>query len=309
MLNESQIYTFPCRPDKAPLSRRGFKDAIRGVWWPRSPLVGVPTGRRNDFDVLDIDGRPGREWLARNAIPPTRVHYTQRGCHLLFAHAPGLRCSTGRVADGVDVRAEGGYVIYWPREGLPIEDHEIAEWPEWLLQEAKGKPRLDVYPSKVIPSLLPNHAVVASLTEAPFKLDPVEWQGKHDEWLGLMMACKAAGISKEDWVEWCVGDECYADDEDLIRLKWDSVPARHSGALHKALAARGIKCRARRANSNYLAGVHISAKAAPNSNSPPKPPPNLHSRSGSRRMGPATDCSPRVVCSQRWASPKPPPLA
>ena len=141
MLNESQIYTFPCRADKAPLSRRGFKDAIKGVWWPRSPLVGVPTGKRNDFDVLDVDGRAGREWLARNAIPPTRVHYTQRGAHLLFAHATGLRCSTGRIADGVDVRAEGGYIVWWPREGLPIEDLEIAVWPDWLLAKAMGPGR------------------------------------------------------------------------------------------------------------------------------------------------------------------------
>ena len=136
--SERMLYTFPCQATKAPLSRRGFKDATQGVWWPRSPLVGVPTGKRNGIDVLDVDGRAGREWLARNAIPQTRAHYTQRGVHLLFAHAPGLRCSTGRIADGVDVRAEGGYVIWWPREGYPIEEAELAEWPEWLLKEAMG---------------------------------------------------------------------------------------------------------------------------------------------------------------------------
>src|SRR5271168_3341802 len=103
----TSLATVPCREDKAPLSRRGFKDAVKGVMWPSAPLVGAPTGKANGFDALDIDGRAGREWLARNAIPPTRVHYTQRGCHLLFVHAPGLRCSTGRVADGVDVRADG----------------------------------------------------------------------------------------------------------------------------------------------------------------------------------------------------------
>ena len=252
MLTPTHLATFPCREDKAPLSRRGFKDAIRGVMWPRSPLVGAPTGRVNGFDVLDCDGRAGREWLARNEVPPTRVHYTQRGCHLLFAHAPGLRCPTGRIAEGVDVRAEGGYIIYWPREGLPIEDLEIVEWPDWLLEKAKGKSRDRGYPSKSMSSLVPNHDVVTSLRDALFKLDPVEWQGKHDEWLTLMMASKAAGISREDWVEWCVGDECYADDEDLIGLKWDSVPARHSGALFKALAVRGIRYRAK---SNLLAGV------------------------------------------------------
>jgi hypothetical protein len=98
----------------------GFKNAVRGVWWPSAPLVGVPTGRMNDLDVLDIDGDAGREWYDRNcdAIPQTRAHSTQRGMHLLFVHSPGLRCSTGRIAPGVDVRADGGYVIWWPREGF-----------------------------------------------------------------------------------------------------------------------------------------------------------------------------------------------
>jgi hypothetical protein len=26
-----------------------------------------------------------------------------------------LRCSRGRIAPGVDVRADGGYVIWWPQ--------------------------------------------------------------------------------------------------------------------------------------------------------------------------------------------------
>jgi hypothetical protein len=57
-----------------------------------------------------------------------------------FALRPrtGPRCSTGRVADGVDVRADGGYIVWWPREGLPIENNEIADWPDWLLREAMG---------------------------------------------------------------------------------------------------------------------------------------------------------------------------
>ena len=134
------LWTFPCGEDKKPRTKRGFKDAVQNVWWPRFPLVGVPTGNRNGFDVLDIDGREGRRWYFRNcdALPPTRVHYTQRGVHLLFTHAPGLRCSTSRIAECVDVRSEGGYIVWWAREGLPIEDVAVAEWPEWLLKEAMG---------------------------------------------------------------------------------------------------------------------------------------------------------------------------
>jgi Bifunctional DNA primase/polymerase, N-terminal len=114
---ERMLWTFPCGEDKKPRNANGFLGAVQGVWWPRAKLVGVPTGNRNGFDILDIDGSEGLRWYDRNydAIPQTRAHSTQRGCHLLFVNAPGLRCSTGKIAPGVDVRAEHGYCIWWPR--------------------------------------------------------------------------------------------------------------------------------------------------------------------------------------------------
>ena len=80
----------------------------------------------------------------------------------------------------------------------------------------------------------------AELTEALFELDPGEWrsegsQESYDAWFGLMMACKAAGIAREDWLEWCALDECYADDggRGWTQVGWR--PARHADALFKAL--------------------------------------------------------------------------
>jgi hypothetical protein len=161
------LATFPCNDAKEPISPRGFKDAVRGVSWRKAPLVGAPTGAANGFDVLDVDGEAGRGWYDRNfdAIPTTRAHSTERGMHLLFRCAEGLRCSTGRIAPGVDVRAEGGYVIWWPREGLPVEDAPICEWPDWLLAEAMAGRSLTEYPSTNNPSL--PHAVPP--------LPPVRW--------------------------------------------------------------------------------------------------------------------------------------
>jgi hypothetical protein len=54
--------------------------------------------------------------------------------HLFFQHQDGMRCSAGRIAVGVDVRAAGGYIIWWPAVGLPILcDLPAASWPQWLL--------------------------------------------------------------------------------------------------------------------------------------------------------------------------------
>jgi hypothetical protein len=50
-----------------------------------------------------------------------------------------LRNSAGRISAGVDVRADGGFVIWWPRQGLRVlSDAEITEWPDWLLALARA---------------------------------------------------------------------------------------------------------------------------------------------------------------------------
>src|SRR5262249_34811209 len=151
-----------------------------------------------------------------DALPQTRAHETRRGLHLLFRHAPGLRCSTGRIAEGIDVRADGGFIIWWPREGLPFEDHPLCEWPDWLLKEAmrSGRPR-DLGRSSV------GMGYVNS--SHPLRLLDVTAYRNYDEWLRLMMACHAAGIKRETWVEWCTSDPLYANEADEVERLWDNL--------------------------------------------------------------------------------------
>jgi hypothetical protein len=139
------IPCFPCSTTKSPTTPHGFKDACRDqeavrVLWERYPgrLVGVPTGESSAVNVLDIDPPAGGdEWYSTNhgRLPQTRVHRTRSGgLHLLFRHDASIRCSVGRIAPGVDVRACGGYVIWWPAAGLPVlNDALLAPWPDWLI--------------------------------------------------------------------------------------------------------------------------------------------------------------------------------
>ena len=101
-------------------------------------LVGVPTGEASGFDALDLDYRHRAfEWEAMHAerLGVTRVHGTGGGGrHYLWRHAPGVRNSAGRVAQGIDVRGDGGYVIFPPSPGYSVlVDAPIADWPDWLL--------------------------------------------------------------------------------------------------------------------------------------------------------------------------------
>jgi hypothetical protein len=150
---ELGLPAFPCRPDKAPACPRGFRAAVsdpralRELWrcYP-GPLVGVPTGPQSDLDTLDIDAPRHTEAAAwwqeiGRQLPPTRIHRTRSGgLHVLFRHEPGLRCWAGRPLSGIDGRADGGYIIWWPAAGLGlISDAPPAPWPEWLIHELEPK--------------------------------------------------------------------------------------------------------------------------------------------------------------------------
>jgi hypothetical protein len=138
------------RKNKTPACPRGFYDACQGysleLLYRRHPgeLIGVPTGELSGVAVLDIDTpKGGSVWWDENRsrLPQTRMHETQSGgIHLLFKHRAGLRCSTSKIAIGVDVRGDGGYFVYWPEQGYSVVDHPLADWPDWLKPPEPPKP-------------------------------------------------------------------------------------------------------------------------------------------------------------------------
>ncbi|GAN79025.1 bifunctional DNA primase/polymerase [Acidocella aminolytica] len=157
---------YPVGTDKIPRTPRGHKsattdpDQIRGMAVQFGfVLVGIATGDASNVAVLDIDRQHnGLEWWAanRNRLPATRTHRTRSGgLHLFFKHQPGLRCSTAKIAPGIDVRAEGGSIIYWPAIGLPVLcDAPPEDWPDWLTPTPKPAPP---------PAWKPIHAVNADV--------------------------------------------------------------------------------------------------------------------------------------------------
>jgi hypothetical protein len=144
---------FPVAASKRPTCPQGFKDAttepreIRRLWRDHTgPLVGVPTGAVCGLFVLDIDSPrhvEAAEWLERCApyLPETRQQTTRSGgLHLFFAHSPGLRNSAGRLARGVDTRADGGYIIVWMPQAWLIKPQPLADIPAWLIKAATPPP-------------------------------------------------------------------------------------------------------------------------------------------------------------------------
>lgn len=124
---------FPISPGKkTPLTEHGFKDAtldkkqIR-AWWKRWPdaNIGIATGSVSSLFVLDVDVKPGKDGEktlrslinGHNTLPPTRVCRTPSGGrHIYFLLPKGkiIKSGTDVYGPGLDVRAEGGYVVAPP---------------------------------------------------------------------------------------------------------------------------------------------------------------------------------------------------
>ena len=159
---EQGFPVFPCQPgDKKPLTPHGFKDATTDPkqirqWWTQRPdaNIGIPTGTASGLMVIDIDPRHGGEesWNALRAgrtIPKTFRQCTGGGGeHIFFRNPDGIR--GGTLAPGLDVKAEGGYVIgtpslhpsgerySWVKDRSPEALLRPAPLPEWLLTRLKS---------------------------------------------------------------------------------------------------------------------------------------------------------------------------
>ena len=149
------LHVFPVDPtSKAPKTVHGCLDATRDErrilsMWRACPSagIGVATGKPSGIVAIDVDPRSGGEdgfaELAGKLGNPgltVRVLTPSGGYHLWYrAPAAAVACSAGRLAPGVDVRGDGGYVVAppsvrpdgtgwrWAPGGAPLAELE-GEW-------------------------------------------------------------------------------------------------------------------------------------------------------------------------------------
>ncbi|GGZ24201.1 bifunctional DNA primase/polymerase [Streptomyces poonensis] len=106
---------------------------------PEEPK-GTPDGVANFSALCERAGQP---------VPATRRVRTARGGeHLYFAQPPGLRLhsTAGRLAEKVDTRGWGGYVVApgsITRDGTytVLDDHKPVPLPDWLCHMLNGRPK------------------------------------------------------------------------------------------------------------------------------------------------------------------------
>jgi hypothetical protein len=165
-------------PGKHPLTRRGVKDAttdarvIAGWWrrWPDANLA-LATGAASGVVVIDVDPPRGELSLTllKNAgfvLPETATVRTgSGGLHLYFAapylplgNSAGRLPGVGLELPGIDLRADGGYVVAPPSVHVAGSGYvwlqpevELAEGPPWLAP-TEQVPRTAPASSPVAPS-------------------------------------------------------------------------------------------------------------------------------------------------------------
>ncbi|MGB9043799.1 MAG: bifunctional DNA primase/polymerase [Pseudolabrys sp.] len=146
---------FPCRArDKRPATANGVKDATKDVetirqWWKQDPQfnIAIATGAISEVFVVDIDGVDAEAALRKletehGTMPATVESITARGRHLFFRmpEVP-VRNSTSKIALGIDVRGDGGYVLVPPSVHPTGRVYSwsvdsagaLADAPQWLL--------------------------------------------------------------------------------------------------------------------------------------------------------------------------------
>ncbi|RJO77705.1 DNA primase [Nocardia panacis] len=150
-------FVFPLEPGRkvpATLRIRGHDGTVRTWpqyattdidrvrrWWSRHHRynIAVATGPSN-LHVIDIDSHTNDLDVDTNLYPPTFTITTPRGRHLYYAApiTPRLRNTVGLLADDVDTRGDGGYVVTagsaTPHgEYRIVQDLPVADLPTWLI--------------------------------------------------------------------------------------------------------------------------------------------------------------------------------
>jgi len=211
---------FPCGGSngKKPLTPHGFKDASTDPkqieeWWTTHPNanIAIATGEMSGLVVLDIDNKNGKDGSStllelekqHGTLPPTLQQSTPSGGYHLFFQYPGTKTkSRTDIREGLDSRADGGYVVAAPSISPAVgtyvwKDPEaaIAEPPEWLISliNDHGKARTESVASTPI-SRDERRRIEAALKY----VDP----DLQDEWRNMGMALHDWSPSSEAYDVW-----------------------------------------------------------------------------------------------------------
>ncbi|WP_245794532.1 AAA family ATPase [Vannielia litorea] len=237
---------FPAGANKRPLIK-GWQDKASDDpaqierWWKKWPnaMPALPTGSRNGIAVMDVDCKGERDGLAAlalfndvDAMSPVWITTPSGGRHIYFRPPEGMG-NSAPVPYGVDVKAEGGFVIapgaingkgvYSITSGSLGDD--LPEWPKTFLPQQKPAGQ-----AKAEPSGRDFSVILSALSALPNDGD--EFGGRED-WLRIGMALHAETEGslegEEAWHDWSAQHPSY--DTTKTDEAWASFTADKEGGV------------------------------------------------------------------------------
>jgi hypothetical protein len=149
-------------PAKHPWGRfapNGLEDATKDgpticSWFENghTPNLGLRTGAESGILVIDIDPRHGgdKSLIGLGTLPQTATVATDGGGKHLYFKMPAadIRNSAGKLGPGLDIRANGGYVVAPPSKHVSGGEYKwlidpragLADLPQFILDKLTGKP-------------------------------------------------------------------------------------------------------------------------------------------------------------------------
>lgn len=140
-------------PGKHPRTQHGVKDASKNpdqikMWWSKWPNanIAIATGLISEAIVLDVDPRTGgneslEKLFGQRGLPPTpTVRTGGGGMHAYLAWAADCDRNRTAILRGLDIRAQGGFVV------APPSGHLSGGRYSW--QTGRGHEDIELAPSQ-----------------------------------------------------------------------------------------------------------------------------------------------------------------
>jgi hypothetical protein len=236
---------FPCRPtDKSPYVKwqsaatTDSEEVIR--LWERFPdaVPGLVTGILSGLAVIDLDIKNGKNGVEAFKMlgfsldeAGAVVQTAGGGLHLYYEQVDGSRNAQDKNAPGIDVRAEGGYVIapgavtnagaYRFKSGdLDTVRLLGLQLPELFL------------PNKKL-TQLQDKSLLVDPEEIRTALSHIPNNENYDSWMRIIMACKDGFSGSKQGLkvvqEWCAGYPGYEPIQ--VERMWSSINTEREGGV------------------------------------------------------------------------------
>lgn len=217
---------FPCvAGGKVPATKDGFKSATMDEaqirkWWIENPSynIGIATGSASGVAVVDCDVKDGKQGIQeflklceKNGIDPSSTYSVKTpsgGMHFYFKQVAGLGCSADKLEAGIDVRADGGYVV--AAGSKTVKGHKSV----------KGSYVCDVKPIAEMPKFIPTILLAEKPKPAQAPMPSREFPDNKEEDIESALRVLSPDCSYQEWIE--IGQALHAWDSSRGFYLWDS---------------------------------------------------------------------------------------